>query len=78
MEAGCNDLFPELSDSDLKTISDDGKIPVHKKWAHRIAKRELAIDTLLNLAGLASFTTDQEQLDNRIKSIIEGTAPSMS
>ncbi len=77
-EAGCNDLFPELSDSDLKTISDDGKIPVHKKWAHRIAKRELAIDTLLNLAGLASFTTDQEQLDNRIKSIIEGTAPSMS
>ena len=69
-EAGCNDLFPELSDDDLKTISGDGKIPVHKKWAHRIANGELAIDTLLNLAGLASFTTDQEQLDKRIKSII--------
>jgi transaldolase len=69
-EAGCNDLFPELSDNDLKTISADGKIPVHKKWAHRIASGELAIDTLLNLAGLASFATDQAQLDKRIKSII--------
>jgi transaldolase len=69
-EAGCNDLFPELSDSDLKTISADGKIPVHKKWAKRIANGELAIDTLLNVAGLASFTSDQAQLDERIKSII--------
>ncbi len=69
-EAGCNDLFPELSDNDLNTISVDGKIPVHKKWAVRIASSELAIDTLLNLAGLASFTSDQAQLDERIKSII--------
>lgn len=69
-EAGCNDLFPELSYNDLKTISADGKIPVHKKWAARIANGELAIDTLLNLAALASFTTDQAQLDNRIRSII--------
>ncbi len=69
-EAGCIDMFPELSDDDLNTISADGKIPVHNKWAGRIAKGELAIDTLLNLAGLASFTTDQTQLDNRIRSII--------
>jgi transaldolase len=69
-EAGCNDLFPELSDNDLKTISADGKIPVHKKWAQRIENGELAVDTLLNLAGLGSFATDQTQLDKRIKSII--------
>jgi transaldolase len=69
-EAGCPDLFPELTEEDLNTITTDGKIPVHNKWADRIAKGELAIDTLLNLAGLASFTTDQAQLDNRIKSII--------
>jgi transaldolase len=74
-EAGCNDLFPDLSDDDLKSISDDGKIPLHQRWADRIAKGELAIDTLLNLAGLASFTTDQAQLDRRIKSVIEGIAP---
>jgi transaldolase len=69
-DAGCPDLFPELSDEDRHTIAADGKIPVHKKWAERVKKGELAIDTLLNLAGLASFASDQSQLDNRIKSII--------
>jgi transaldolase len=69
-DAGCADLFPGLSDEDQHTIAADGKIPVHKKWAERIKKGELAIDTLLNLAGLASFASDQSQLDNRIRSII--------
>ncbi len=69
-DAGCADLFPEMSDGDLNIIAEDGKIPVHKKWAVRIASGELAIDTLLNLAGLASFAHDQAQLDKRIKSII--------
>ncbi len=69
--AGCGDMFPKLSDKDLKHISDDGKIPNHKRWADRIEKGELAIDTLLNLAGLASFTSDQKELDDRIKRIIE-------
>ncbi len=69
-EAGCIDMFPELSDDDIHTISKDGKIPVHDKWAARIAKGGLAIDTLLNLAGLASFTADQAQLDDRIRSLI--------
>jgi transaldolase len=69
-KAGCGDMFPYLSDNDLKRISDDGKIPVHEYWAERIASQELAIDTLLNLAGIASFATDQAQLDARIGSII--------
>jgi len=67
---GCADMFPELSEAELRTIKADGKIPVHEKWAKRIAAGELAIDTLLNLAGLASFTTDQENLDERIRKII--------
>jgi len=69
-QAGCGDLFPYMSDKDLKDISDDGKIPRHDRWAQRIKSGELAIDTLLNLAGLASFTTDQMQLDSRIERII--------
>lgn len=69
-EKGCADMFPELSEADHQTIKTDGKIPIHEKWAQRIAAGELAIDTLLNLAGLASFATDQEQLDARIKKII--------
>ena len=68
--AGCGDMFPYLSGQDLQHISEDGKIPVHSRWAERIESEELAIDTLLNLAGLYSFTADQEELDARIKRII--------
>ena len=71
-EAGCGDLFPYLSDKDLEFIVSDGKIPKHERWAKRIEKGELAIDTLLNLAGIASFTADQAALDARIERIILG------
>ncbi|MCY1722378.1 transaldolase [Prolixibacteraceae bacterium Z1-6] len=69
-EAGCGDLFPYLSLADLEFITSDGKIPKHERWAKRIESEELAIDTLLNLAGLASFTADQAELDARIERII--------
>ena len=44
-EAGCGDMFPYLSDNDLKYISDDGKIPKHDRWALRVIAGELAIDS---------------------------------
>jgi len=69
-EFGCADIFPVLSQDDLITIAKDGKMPIHKKWASRIKAGELAIDTLLNIAGLASFTHDQLELDERIRKII--------
>jgi transaldolase len=68
--AGCGDMFPELSEADNNRISTDGKIPKHEKWVDRIRKGEIAVDTLLNLAGLASFAHDQAQLDQHIQSII--------
>jgi transaldolase len=68
--AGVGDLFPRLSDADLAQIDSDGKIPVHSNWADRIAAGELAIDTLLNLAGLAAFTNDQTDLDDRIRGLM--------
>jgi transaldolase len=68
--AGCGDLFPSLSAEELAIIAADGKIPVHERWENRIRSGELAVDSLLTLAGLASFTHDQAQLDQRIASII--------
>jgi len=67
---GCGDIFPELTVEELRWIKEDGKIPKHSKWAGRIARGELAVDTLLSLSGLASFAKDQENLDKRIKSLI--------
>lgn len=66
----CKDLFPMLTDNELNTISNDGKIPIHSKWIEKVREDEIAIDTLLNLAGLASFTKDQSALDARIKGLI--------
>lgn len=70
-DAGCGDMFPYLREKDLHHITEDGKIPKHERWVRRIESEELGIDTLLNLAGLASFTSDQAQLDARIEAIIK-------
>ncbi len=70
IEAGLTDMFPVLSDAEHKKIASDGKIPVHKTWQEKIYKNEIAPDTLLNLAGLYSFTNDQNALDKRIEAII--------
>ena len=69
-DLGAGDLFPRLSDEELAQIADDGKIPKHETWGDRIRSGELAIDTLLNLAGLASFESDQQALDDRIEKLI--------
>lgn len=68
---GFEDMFPRLSAGQKQRISDDGKIPVRSAWLDKINAGQIAPDTLLNLAGLASFTTDQSELDKRIDSIIK-------
>ena len=62
-------LEKQLGD-EAKFIASDGKIPVYSRWERKISEGKLAPDTLLTLAGLASFTADQDMLDQRIKSII--------
>jgi transaldolase len=69
-EAGCEDMFPILSKEEEMFIALDGKIPDFSRWEKRIKDGKIAPDTLLTLAGLASFTSDQSMLDQRIKSII--------
>jgi transaldolase len=69
-EMGLGDMFPELSEADYEAIRSDGKIPKHERWADRIKAGEIAVDTLLNLAGLASFSEDQKALDDRIAGLI--------
>jgi transaldolase len=70
-EEGCSDMFPYLTREERKDLASDGKIPVHSRWAQKIGERKIAPDTLLTLAGIASFTSDQAELDERIRNIIE-------
>jgi transaldolase len=69
-EAGVGDMFPVMSAAENERIAAEGKIPVVSSWRERLISGELAPDTLLTLAGLASFTADQRQLDDRIRGII--------
>ncbi|HZY26125.1 MAG TPA: transaldolase family protein [Bacteroidales bacterium] len=70
-EEGVEDMFPSLSKEEKGFIATDGKIPLHARWENKIKEGKIAPDTLLTLAGLASFTSDQEKLDHRIRGIIE-------
>jgi transaldolase len=70
-DEGCGDMFPSLTKEEKGFIASDGKIPVLSRWAAKIADGKITPDTLLNLAGLASFTADQAALDERIRNIIE-------
>ncbi len=67
---GFTDMFPYLTKKEKNRIAKDGKIPVHEHWTNRFSTNEIAVDTLLNKAGLASFTADQLELDERIRRII--------
>lgn len=69
-EAGLADMFPVMSDADKSRIAAEGKIPVLTSWKERLLSGELAPDTMLTLAGLASFTADQQQLDDRVRGLI--------
>jgi transaldolase len=69
-EAGCEDMFPFLTHDENISVDKDGKIPVYERWEKRLKNGTIAPDTLLTLAGLASFTSDQGMLDKRIKGII--------
>ncbi|UCG59765.1 MAG: transaldolase family protein [Phycisphaerales bacterium] len=68
--AGFADFLPRWSDEDIQTVTADGKIPVFDKWKDRLAAGEIGMDALMNVSALRSFATDQQALDDRIRSLI--------
>lgn len=67
---GFEDFLPEWSAEDIRTASEDGKIPVFKKWQKRLAQGDIGLDALMNLSAFEAFATDQKALDDRIRSLI--------
>ena len=64
---GVGDIFPELTEDDRGRVSADGKIPKYDAWADRVKAGTASWDGMLSEAALASFTTDQSKLDDRIR-----------
>ncbi len=63
-------LFHDWSTEEWTQITRDGKIPRFERWSEHLAGGSLGLDDLMTAAALASFATDQQALDDRIRGIL--------
>ena len=69
-DSGAGDLFPQFSAEESQRIAGEGKIPVYQSWVERVRAVPAAGAGALTAAALASFTKDQDALDDRIRGLI--------
>jgi transaldolase len=69
-QAGCGDFLPRWSETELQTITNDGKIPVYETWKNKLSAGTVGLDALMNISGLCSFATDQKAFDDRVRSLL--------
>ncbi|MFK7741766.1 MAG: transaldolase family protein [Planctomycetota bacterium] len=69
-DSGAGDLFPQFTADDSARIANEGKIPVYKSWVDKVRAGTASWDGALTAAALASFTQDQNALDDRIRGFI--------
>jgi len=62
----CHDVLVHWSNSQIATSREEGKIPRLENWADALAEGSVGLDSLMNLAGLNTFTADQNEMDNHI------------
>ncbi len=62
----CSDILYQWSDSQIAQSAAEGKIPKLENWKDALADGTVGLDTLMNLAGLNSFATDQKAMDGRV------------
>ena len=67
---GAGDIFPQFSAAEAAKITDEGKIPAYKSWVERVRAGTCSWDGVLTAAALASFTKDQDALDDRIRGLL--------
>lgn len=69
-ENGFSDFMPAWTVDEIDQIMSDGKIPDYRKWGPRLKSAELGLDALMNISALTAFVTDQQALDERIRSFL--------
>jgi transaldolase len=67
---GAGDLFPAFTPDEAARVAKEGKIPVHASWRTRVKAGTASWDGILTAAALASFTIDQQALDDRIRRFV--------
>jgi len=70
-DGGCGSFMPRWTGLQRETSRQEGKIPKLDNWRRELAAQEAGLDALMNLAGLMSFTADQEAMDARVAQALE-------
>ncbi len=72
-ERGCSDFLVRWSAAEIATSAEEGKVPKLSHWAEALAARTIGLDSLMNLAGLNSFITDQKEMDDHVREVLSKT-----
>jgi transaldolase len=67
---GCGDILVRWSNAQIATSAEEGKIPRLENWSRQLADRSIGLDSLMNLAGLNSFITDQREMDQHVQDVL--------
>ena len=74
-EHRCGDVLVRWTESQIETSAREGKIPKVENWKDALENKSIGLDSLMNLAGLNSFASDQEQMDSYVREVL-GKSPS--
>lgn len=69
-ENDCGDVMVRWSEKEFHTSMEEGKIPYIDNWKQTLLDKAIGLDSLMNLAGLCSFTKDQNAMDAKVKSVL--------
>jgi transaldolase len=67
----CSDVLVQWDDSQIETSYKEGKIPCPANWKDALESKAIGLDSLMNLAGLSSFRSDQNAMDDHIKQLLD-------
>lgn len=67
---GCGDLLMDWTPEQIQASRDEGKIPGLDRWGDDLEEGRIGLDSLLNLAGLNSFTVDQKAMDDHVRQVL--------
>jgi hypothetical protein len=69
-EHHCGDIIVHWNDAQIGASTREGKIPQLHHWEDALENKSIGLDSVMNLAGLNSFATDQGAMDQRIKDVL--------
>jgi len=70
-DAGWPGFLPAWTGEDIREAS-KSKIPEYGHWKDRLRSGEVGLDAVMNLCALRAFTKDQQAMDERVRSMLNG------